>query len=65
MKFSITQVSNYTSLIVVLVQLLRINISSEEIQGGVGALILIVSLVINIINRAKQGDLMLGVVKKV
>jgi hypothetical protein len=64
-KFSTTQVSNFVSLLVVVFGLLKINIAPEEVQSGISALVLIISLSVNIYNRAKKGDLRLGVIKKV
>lgn len=62
--FSTTQVSNFISLLVVIIQLLKINIAPEEVQSGVGALVLIVSLSVNIYNRFKKGDItVLGKIK--
>ncbi len=57
MNFSTTQVSNFVSLLVVLIQLLRVNIAPEEVQSFVSAVVLIISLSVNIYNRFKKGDI--------
>ena len=59
-NFSTTQASNLTAVVGVLVLILnyfKINIGSDELMALVGASITLASIVVNFVNRYKEGDL--------
>jgi uncharacterized YccA/Bax inhibitor family protein len=64
---SVTQVSNYGALVGVVMLLLnhfKINIAKEEVDVIIASVLTLGSLLVNIINRYKKGDIRLSGVKK-
>ena len=64
MKFSLTQAGVYISVLGFLVQLLKLNIATEEVTQFVTAVVTLVGLGMAWYGRARQGDLYLGTFKK-
>lgn len=66
-QYSVTQTTNLTAIVGVIVMVLNhfnVNVGSEEIMGIIGAIITIVSIVTNFINRYKKGDVTVSGLRK-
>lgn len=67
MEYSTTQGTNIAAIVGVIVLILSkfgINIATEEITQVLGAIIAIVAIITNWVNRYKKGDLTLGGFRK-
>lgn len=66
-NYSVTQAGNYLALagvIVYIASLFGVNVTSEEIEKGIVAVVCLVGVVTSIIGRYRQGDISISGFKK-
>jgi len=64
---SVTQFSNigaFIGLVMLVLNHFKINITQDEVQAVLGAVITLGSLIVSFVNRYKKGDITLGGIKK-
>lgn len=66
-NLSVTQTTNLTALVGVVVMILnhyKINVGSDELMNFAGAVLTVISLITNFVNRYQKGDLTLAGMRK-